>query len=519
MTNSPRYVTVGDYLKVVRSQRWIIILTTLLFAAAAYAWSERQEKVYHAESSLIYRDPLADASLVGGGTSVTATPEERAAVGARTATTLPVAIRAKRYLRTKDPAGSLLGSISANAEVRSNLVVIGANRSNPEEAARFANAFAAAVRDRETADVRQRFRQAARTTKQTLSGLGNSGVDALTRAGERQQIARLQQLAALARPVQIATRASAPANPVRPRPVRNTIIAAVVGLALGLLVAFLRTSLDRRVRQARDVVDATSYPLLGTIRDEALGRSPLPNGKGRGRSLEEVDLEAFRIVRTNVEFLDPDQRLSTIVVSSPLPEEGKSTVASSLATASALVGRRTLLLECDLRAPVLWKRFGINAGPGITDFLAGNVAPPEILQTVTLPSSQSPNGGPNSDLAAPVLVCITAGSPVAQPAELLSSSRFAQFIEQVSSAYDTVILDTSPLLPVVDTLELVQYADAVVLCARAHQSTRDELKAAKEALDRLPQRPTGIVVTGVRAGEGIAYGYYADDTRYTAKRA
>jgi tyrosine-protein kinase Etk/Wzc len=118
-----------------------------------------------------------------------------------------------------------------------------------------------------------------------------------------------------------------------------------------------------------------------------------------------------------------------------------------------------------------------------------------------------------------VLVCITAGSPVAQPAELLSSSRFAQFIEQVSSAYDTVVLDTSPLLPVVDTLELVQYSDAVVLCARAHQSTRDELKAAKEALDRLPHRPTGIVVTGVRPGEGIAYGYYADDARYASRRA
>jgi capsular exopolysaccharide synthesis family protein len=509
MTNSPRYVTVGDYLKVVRNQRWIIILTTLVFAAAAYAWSARQEKVYHAEASLFYRDPLADAPLVGSGAPVSDTPEQRAAIGARTATTLPVAVRAKRILGSKDSPGSLLGSVSANAELRSNLVVIGADRNNPDEAARFANAFAAAVRDKETEDVRAHFLQAARTTRQAAGG------DSL---GARQQAARLQQLAQLARPVQIATRAYPPSSAVRPRPVRNTIIAAVVGLALGLLLAFLRTSLDRRVRDARDVVDATSYPVLGTIRGEALGRSPLPNGKGRGKSLEEIDLEAFRIVRTNVEFLDPDQKLSTIIVSSALPEEGKSTVASSLAAASALVGRRTLLLECDLRAPVLWKRLGINAGPGITDFLAGNVAPPEILQTVTLPSAQSPNGqGP--DEAGPVLVCITAGSPVAQPAELLSSSRFAQFIEQVSSAYDTVVLDTSPLLPVVDTLELVQYSDVVVLCARAHQSTRDELKAAKEALERLPQRPTGIVVTGVRPGEGIAYGYYAADARYASRRA
>lgn len=516
MKDAPRYVTLGDYLKVVRSQRWIVLLTTLVFAAAAYVWAERQDPVFQAEASLQYRDPVSDAVLVGVGGQMTLTPEQRAAIGARTASTLPVALRVKRKLHTRESAGELLGGVSANAELRSNLVVIQAQRNNARKAAAIANAFAAAVRDRETEQVRARYLDAAQTSKRALAGLPSKGLDAGARAAERQQIARLQQLARLAQPVLVATRASAPDSPVSPRKARDTIIAAAVGLALGLLIAFLRTSLDRRVRDSRDVVDATGNPLLGTVRSEALGRAALPGGKQRGKTLEEVDLEAFRIIRTNVDFLDPEESPSAVIVTSALPEEGKSTVAISLAIASSLVGRRTLLLECDLRAPVLWKRLAINAGPGLTDFLAGNAAPPEILQTVRVPGAGSADGARED---APPLVCITAGTAVAQPAELLSSSRFSQFIEQVSAAYDTVVLDTSPLLPVVDTLELVQYADAIVLCARAHQTTRDELKAAKDALSRLPQRPTGVVVTGVRAGEGIAYGYYAADARTAARSA
>lgn len=510
MNDAPRYATVGDYLKVIRDQRWLVLLTTVIFAVATYAWSERQTPLYEAEAALEYRDPLADFALVGTGAPITQTPEQRAAIGARTANALPIANRVRRSLDLEATTRELQGAVSANAEVRSNLVIIQARWREPREAARIANAFATTVRHEETREVRSRFATAADASRKSIAKVANTPEGRFSTSLERQQIARLEQLARLAEPVEVVSRATAPTSPVTPRTTRNTVIAAFLGLALGLALAFLRTALDRRITRAADVAEVADYPVLGSVRREALGQPLRTDGK-RGRGLDEIDLEQFRIVRTNIDFLDVDRNLAKVLVTSALPEEGKSTVAASIAVAAALAGRRTLLVECDLRAPVLWKRFGINATPGVSDFLVGNAAPAEVLQTVPLPYAESRNGSDGD--ARPVLVCITAGSAVRQPAELLSSSRFAQFVEQVSAAYDTVVLDTTPLLSVVDALELVQYADAVVLCARAHQTTRDELKAAKQALERLPERPTGVVVTGIREGEGIAYGYYGDRAR------
>jgi capsular exopolysaccharide synthesis family protein len=505
MNQQPRYVTLGDYLAVVRSQRWIIVLTTLIFAAAAYAYSKQQTPVFQSEASLEYSDPFASSPFLGSAAPQAQPAEQRAAIGARRASVPRTALRAKRILRTKEPLGALRAAVSANVEVRSNLVVIQASWSDATFAARLANAFAEAVRERETDDVRAQVQRAARAASQALAELPSTPAFAGARATQREQLTRLRQLAPLAEPVDIVTRAAPASAPVTPRTARNTVIAAFIGLALGLLLAFTRAALDRRLRDARDVVDAAGAPLLGTIQDSALGRTPVAHRAEKTKGLDDLDVEAFRIVRTNIDFLDVDKKLSKVIVTSALPEEGKSTVAAALAMASARVGRRTLLLECDLRAPVMWRRLGLNAGPGMTDFLVGNAAPAEVLQTIAVPHSHGQDGG--GDIAQ-ALVCITAGTKVPQPAELLASSRFEQFIEQVGSVYDLVIVDTSPLLPVVDTLELVQYADAIVLCARAHQTTRDELKAAREALARLPERPMGVVVTGLREGEGISYGYY-----------
>ena len=506
MSDNPRYATLGDYLRVIRNQRWTVILTTLIFAAAAYTWSERQDPVYESEAALQYLDPPVSAA----GVTVFQTAEQRAAIGARSADTVRTADVARRLMREKLDLGTMLGALSANSEVRSNLLVLRARDENPERAAAIANAFAGAVKRLEQVDARRRFERAALAIRANRAQFPNTSEGRSAQVRSIEQAVRLEQLSRLADPTRIITRAGPGGSPVTPRTTRNTIVAAFLGLALGVALAFGRSSLDRRLRDAADVSAIAEYPTLGSVRDRALGSSLRGNG-GRGdRTLEDEDLEAFRIVRTNIDFLDVDQDLSTVLVTSSLAEEGKSTVAISIAAASALAGRRTLLLECDLRAPVLAARLKIAAGPGLVDFLGGAAAPAEVLQTI-----QVPHQGQNGSAAeqAPPLVAITAGASVGQPAELLSSSRFSQFIDQVVEAYDFVVIDAPPLLPVVDALELVQYAKAVVLCVRAHQTTRDELKAARSALERLPQRPTGVVITGVREGEGIAYGYYGDRAR------
>jgi capsular exopolysaccharide synthesis family protein len=188
-----------------------------------------------------------------------------------------------------------------------------------------------------------------------------------------------------------------------------------------------------------------------------------------------------------------------VAVTSPLAEEGKSTVAGLYAYVNALAGRRTVLIECDLRRPVVAARFGVEEEPGLTDYLLEEAKPREVLRSVRI---EGPTAEP--------LPIIPGGRPAAQPAELLASSRFEEFLAQVATAYELVVLDCPPLLPVGDTLELLPQVEAVLLCIRIGQTTRDQAAAAKKALDHLPPRPTGVVVTGLDpGGEDDYYGYYS----------
>jgi Mrp family chromosome partitioning ATPase len=251
-------------------------------------------------------------------------------------------------------------------------------------------------------------------------------------------------------------------------------------------------------------------PLLGYVPEAVLGQS-VAAGKTKARgTMSEDDLEGFRVLRTNIEFLDVDHPPKVLLVTSALPEEGKSTLASGLAAAYAVGGKRTLVVECDLRRPTFAARMGINATPGLSDYLVNRAEPREVLQSIAPPAGSSNGSEPSAVTTAVPFVAITAGSPAPHPAELLRSQRCRDFLAQVREAYDVVILDTCPLLSVADTLELLPCADAVVVCIRASKTTRDQARAAKGALSHFGSRPAGLVLTGTRVGDDAGYqGYYS----------
>ena len=293
---------------------------------------------------------------------------------------------------------------------------------------------------------------------------------------------------------------------------RSGILGLVLGLLLAIVMAFFRDSLDRRLRTPHDIEESFHYPILGHVREQAMGRIVRPQDDGGDDNA--LDLEAFRILRRNLEFMNLDSPPRSIVVTSGVPEEGKTTVASSLAVAIASTGKRTLLVDCDLRRPTVAARFDVEKTPGISDFLAGEATPEEILRPIVFSDAPSVNGGAsssngsNGDVENHTLVVIPAGSPTSHAAELLGSRRFKAFLEEVVQAYDAVVIDSTPLLPVADTLEILPYVDGVVICAREAKTTLEQARAAKTALSRFPERPTGVVITGVRA-RGSEYEIYS----------
>lgn len=523
MSDSPRYATMRDYLRVVRQHRLLVALTTLLFGAAALTYSLTQTPSYLAEASMSFNDPSQDFLYTSAPVGLLVSPEQRAAIAAKSVTQARVAAVAQSLLHTKIPVATLQHSVGAQAESQTNLVVIQAHWRDGPFAARLANQFAQAAVQVATDDARNRFTQAAVQARRAMRSLPDTPVNAGARQTRAEEVSRFRDLAQITRPAQIAQAASTPTSPDSPRPVRNTVLGLLLGLAIGLLGAFMRDSLDRRFKSSSEIKEELGLPILAHVPEDLMGRSV---GAQNGRpALTDADLEVFRILRANIDFLDVDHRPKTMVVTSALPEEGKSTVAAALALAHARAGRRTLLIEGDLRRPTLAKRLGLELGPGLSDVLLGTVSLRDACQRVSVgssaPTEPSVNGeggsrGPTPapdvaevDDAALEFFCLTAGAPSPRPAELLGSDTFRRLLTETAAAYEVVILDSSPLLSVVDTLELVPLVDCVLICVRSSRTTREQGRAAKAAIERFPTRPTGVVVTGTLAGDELAYGYYA----------
>jgi non-specific protein-tyrosine kinase len=344
----------------------------------------------------------------------------------------------------------------------------------------------------------------------------------------------LEALESVARPLQVVSIASVPGSPSSPKVAEDGVIGLVLGALLGVLIGVLRTALDRRMRGADDVSAVTGLPLLGHVRETALGYAgDVPRGSER---LHPRDLEGFHMLRTNVEFLSSNGSGAprTVVVTSALAEEGKSTTAAALAFAYAASGRRTLLAECDLRMPCLADRLGLRQNGGLTSYLLGKASFSELLyqaqppradrspsaseHEVTPPLAREPTmtGANGSEIvqsangaafaARPDI--LLAGPPPSHPVELLASPAFSRFLTDAKAEYDIVILDTAPLLPVADTLEILPHVEGVILCVRTARTTRDQVVACAGALSTIRAKRAGIVVTGISDRDDARYGYY-----------
>jgi polysaccharide biosynthesis transport protein len=522
---TPRYATLGDYLRVIRRRRLLIAVVTLLCFGAALANALVKDDVYVAETQIQFRDPLADLELVGigGETLPELAPNQRSALNAELVTRPQVTRGVARELDTPVSPSGLRAAVSARVNPQTNLVVVEASWGNARFAAELANAYADAAREVAIQEFRARLDRAEDAITQQLeearddlpaptdpTGGATAGGTAFRVAALEQNLTQIRSLADVADPVQIASRAEVPGSPASPRPVRDSLLGLVVGLVLGLLLAFVRDSLDRRLRSAHEVHEELDLPVLGLIGETAFAHAGL--ARNGGLAILESDFEPFRMLRMNLGSLRGNGASAprSVLVTSALPGEGKSTVSMSLASAAALAGQRVLLVECDLRRPSLARRLKLETQPGLTDYLGGSASPTEILQVVPLTpprplGTRAAPARPEADDAS--MVCITAGLPVPTAPELLQSRRFHEFLAKVVKVYDLVVLDASPLLAVSDPLEIVPHADAVLVCVRAQQTTREQARAVRSALGHLPERPAGAVLTGLHPGDD-SYGYY-----------
>lgn len=501
MSDRPRYATLRDYLRVIRSHRAIIAAVAAAFAFAGLALSLAQTPLYTAETTLSFRDLSQDVRILGNDAAPELAPDQRAAISAENLTSAQTARAVAKAVGGRDGPARIDSTVEARVGARTNFVVLAVTDEDPRTAARVANAYADYAKTEANEDLSDRITLAIASLNREVQG----PPDTFEEQVAVQTISQLRTVREIIEPVAVEQRADVPTVTSSPRTKRNTVLALIFGLAVGLGAAFVRDAVDRRLHSSDDVHTELGMPILARVPIEAMGMTGFVGGAGD----EDVSLlESFRVLRTNLDFLQGGAEHSVVAVTSAQPEEGKSTVAISLASASAIAGRRTLLVECDLHRPCLADRLGIEPSPGLSDYLLGDAAPADVLQAVELAGPADDDGSVSGeDRASKTMVCITAGRSVSNASELLASPRFGEFLRKVAKVYEMVVIDTSPMLAVVDPLQIIPLADTVLLCVRLSQTTREEARAAREALGRLPERPAAAVVTGVRRGED-GYGYY-----------
>ena len=285
-------------------------------------------------------------------------------------------------------------------------------------------------------------------------------------------------------------------TPIAPFPLRSGILAGLVGLVLAIGFVVGLEYLDDTIKSPDEAVDVVGAPLLAAIiRQHKVSSAPQ-------RLVTKLDprspaAESFRTLRTNLQFSNIDAKTRTIIVTSGQPEEGKSTVVSNLAWTLAQAGQRVILIDADLRKPMLHKIFDLSNEFGLTNLLTNQEDTAIADQTI---HSVAPN-----------LWVVPSGPQPPNPSELLSSKRMEMLVWLFQQDYDWVLFDTPPVLTVTDPLALAPRTDGVLLVAEGKRSRRDMLAKSRSALETVGARILGIAVNKL---DSRAEGYYAYYTYY-----
>ncbi len=295
--------------------------------------------------------------------------------------------------------------------------------------------------------------------------------------------------------VVVEQRASVPDHPVAPNKPRNIALGLLGGLLLGVGLALLRDRLDNTVKSRQILEGITGVGLVGTIpTDKERRKEPAISFDRDNSSIA----EAFRKLRTNLQFLSVDNPPRAIVIASSLPEEGKSTTAINLALALAEAGRNVAIVDGDMRRPKLAQYLGAVGTVGFSTVLSNAVSLDDALQETRFPR----------------LTLLAAGAVPPNPSELLGSVAAQKVLSDLRSRFDYVIVDSSPLLAVTDAAILANSSDGVLVMARFGQTKRDQLAHAIKNLEDVGASVLGTVftMTPTRGGASYSYnyGYYGE---------
>lgn len=469
-----------------------IALSLVVFAGGAYAYSKHQPKKYSATAAVIFSNNPLSQQIAGlsptNSNSIVAQQDSNLElvrlgnVATKTAATLGNGLTAEE----------VRSSLTIGTQGETNVIDVQATSKSRTLAASIATTYANEfVVEQQTANSKFFKSALALVNKQLakFSGVQKFSADALDLQERAHKLSLLEALGY--NNAQLAQEAAVPTSPSSPRTSRNTLLGAIAGLLVGITVAFLLERFDRRIRASEDLEAIYGLPLLGTVpKSAAFATSDLPP----------LEAEAFSLIRAHLRFFNVDREVRTILIASPAPGDGKTTIARHLGEAAARLGARTLLLEVDLRNPTVAQQLGMQGGPGLADVLIGAATMRSAIQSVEL------RPAPGEGTAGHRLDVLVAGAVLPpNPGELLESRAMGAVLEQAKSEYDLVVIDTPPLTAVSDAFSLLMKVDGVVIVGWVGKSRRDAAERLQRVLAGSGAPVLGIVVNGSKSGAPEPY--------------
>ena len=513
-----------EYLRVVRRRKWIILGAVVLVPVAAVAFSLQQQKLYRASADVLLVQQNLATQLNGiTDPTVYQQADRKAQTQADLARGPAVA---RRALRSAGFAGrsteDLLSHSSVAAKQNADLLRFSVTDKNPKVASTLANQYARAYIDYRARLDTATLLHAKRDVDARLKALrrGSAAYEALVEKGNT-----LDTMIALASNPAVLVHPATTAAQVQPRPLRNGILGGALGIILGIGLAFLWEALDTRVRSADEIGERLGLPLLARLAE--------PPRKLRSQDWlvmlaepHSVAAEAFRTLRTNLDFVALNGAPRTIMVTSAIQSEGKSTTVANLAIAAARAGKRVVLVDLDLRRPYIDRFFPFERQPGLTEVALGYAELDEAIVSVALtdydsavPVRQSAAGAKNGGNGGngangnghhrvdAVLDVVSAGPIPPDGGDFIGTEPVGEILGRLRELYDVVLIDAPPLLRVGDGIALSARVDALIVVTRLNVLRRPMLNELRRVLATLPAQQLGFVLTGADLDDGYTYGY------------
>ena len=495
-----RAADLRDYARTLWRHRKLVALTTLVAVVAALVLSFAQSASYEAQAQLIL-EPATSQTLLNGSQPA---PDPARDVATETAVLESDVIRNAVTKALGHIPSVTISSDSSTSDVitvttRSSKATVAANDANV-----YTKTYVAYSREQGLSSLIRTGQQLTASLSLLATRIARLPAGSSDLAAARQQQTLLQQelnqvqLAQNLNQVggpRVLSAATVPTGPVGPKPVRNIAIAIILGALLGLGLAFLREFLDDKITTREDLERATDgLPVLGQIpRVDAWRAATDRLVTLDATQSEEPAAEAYRTLRTSIQFLGVDEPLKTVQITSAESAEGKTVTAANLAVAFASADRHVAVVGCDLRRPRLHELFDLPNDIGFTSVVLGDIRAFDALQVVP--------GHPN-------LAVLAAGPVAPNPSELLGSARAEAAIAALASTADLVLIDSPPVLPVSDALVISGFVDATILVASAGSTTRRSIRRALELLRQLDAPVVGTVLNNAEPDSKLGYSSY-----------